>query len=84
MTRLLTPTIVDYVVTGHSKGSSRAGKAAFINEDNWEADRGPHAKMSDRFQVALLSAGRFNQTVNPIKRSEGTDEELQPNILSAS
>jgi hypothetical protein len=45
-------------VTGHSKGSSRAGKAAFINEGNWEADRGPYAEMSDRFQVALLSAGQ--------------------------
>ena len=45
-------------VTGHSKGSSRAGKAAFINEGNWEADRGPYAEQSDRFQVALLSAGQ--------------------------
>jgi hypothetical protein len=45
-------------VTGHSKGSSRAGKAAFINEGNWEADRGPYAEESDRFQVALLSAGQ--------------------------
>jgi len=45
-------------VTGHSKGSSRAGKAAFINEGNWEADRGPYAEKSDRFQVALLSAGQ--------------------------
>jgi len=45
-------------VTGHSKGSSRAGKAAFINEGNWEADRGSYAEQSDRFQVALLSAGQ--------------------------
>jgi len=45
-------------VTGHSKGSSRAGKAAFINEGDWEADRGPYADQSDRFQVALLSAGQ--------------------------
>jgi hypothetical protein len=45
-------------VTGHSKGSGRAGKAAFINEGNWEADRGPYADQSDRFQVALLSAGQ--------------------------
>jgi len=45
-------------VTGHSKGSGRAGKAAFINEGNWEADRGPYAEKSDRFQVALLSAGQ--------------------------
>jgi len=45
-------------VTGHSKGSSRAGKAAFINEGNWEAERGPYADQSDRFQVALLSAGQ--------------------------
>jgi acetyl esterase/lipase len=45
-------------VTGHSKGSSRAGKAAFINEGNWEADRGSYVEKSDRFQVALLSAGQ--------------------------
>jgi len=45
-------------VTGHSKGSGRAGKAAFINEGDWEADRGPYAEKSDRFQVALLSAGQ--------------------------
>ncbi len=45
-------------VTGHSKGSGRAGKAALINEGNWEADRGPYAEKSDRFQVALLSAGQ--------------------------
>ena len=45
-------------VTGHSKGSSRAGKAAFINEGDWEADRGPYTAKSDRFQVALLSAGQ--------------------------
>jgi acetyl esterase/lipase len=45
-------------VTGHSKGSSRAGKAAFINEGDWESDRGPHADQSDRFQAALLSAGQ--------------------------
>jgi hypothetical protein len=45
-------------VTGHSKGSSRAGKAAFINEGDWEADRGPYTEKSDRFQVALLSAGQ--------------------------
>ena len=44
-------------VTGHSKGSSRAGKAAFINED-LEANRGSYSDQSDRFQVALLSAGR--------------------------
>jgi hypothetical protein len=45
-------------VTGHSKGSGRAGKAAIINEGNWEADRGPYTGQSDRFQVALLSAGQ--------------------------
>jgi len=45
-------------VTGHSKGSGRAGKAAFINEGNWEADRGPYAEKSGRFQAALLSAGQ--------------------------
>jgi len=45
-------------VTGHSKGSSRAAKAAFINDGQREADPGPHAKHSDRFQVALISAGQ--------------------------
>jgi hypothetical protein len=45
-------------VTGHSKGSSRAAKAAFINDGQREVELGPHAKESDRFQVALLSAGQ--------------------------
>lgn len=45
-------------VTGHSKGSSRAAKAAFINDGEREKSPGPHAKQSDRFQVALLSAGQ--------------------------
>ena len=45
-------------VTGHSKGSSRAAKAAFINDGQREKDPGPHAKQSDRFQVALMSAGQ--------------------------
>jgi len=45
-------------VTGHSKGSSRAAKAAFINDGQREKDPGPHAKQSDRFQVALISAGQ--------------------------
>jgi hypothetical protein len=45
-------------VTGHSKGSSRAAKAAFINDGQREKDPGPHAQQSDRFQVALLSAGQ--------------------------
>lgn len=45
-------------VTGHSKGSSRAAKAAFINDGQREQDPGPHAKQSDRFQVALVSAGQ--------------------------
>ncbi len=45
-------------VTGHSKGSGRAGKAALINEGNWEVDPGPNDSQSDRFQVALLSAGQ--------------------------
>ncbi|MCH7917949.1 MAG: hypothetical protein IIC50_08175 [Planctomycetes bacterium] len=45
-------------VTGHSKGSSRAAKAAFINEAKWEDDLGPHAEQSARFQVTLLSAGQ--------------------------
>lgn len=45
-------------VTGHSKGSSRAAKAAFINDGQREKDPGPHAKQSDRFQVVLLSAGQ--------------------------
>ena len=45
-------------VTGHSKGSSRAAMAAFINDGQREKDPGPHARQSDRFQVALLSAGQ--------------------------
>lgn len=45
-------------VTGHSKGSSRAAKAAFLNDGEREKDLGPHAKQSDRFQVALMSAGQ--------------------------
>ena len=45
-------------VTGHSKGSSRAAKAAFINEATWEDDLGPHAEHSARFQVMLISAGQ--------------------------
>jgi hypothetical protein len=45
-------------VTGHSKGSSRAAKAAFINDGQREKDPGPHARQSDRFQVALVSAGQ--------------------------
>jgi len=45
-------------VTGHSKGSSRAAAAAFVNEPQWENDPGPHVEQSARFQVALLSAGQ--------------------------
>jgi len=45
-------------VTGHSKGSSRAAKAAFINEAQREDDLGPHADQSARFQVVLASAGQ--------------------------
>jgi len=45
-------------VTGHSKGSSRAAKAAFINEAQFEDDPGPHAEQSARFQVVLASAGQ--------------------------
>jgi hypothetical protein len=45
-------------VTGHSKGSTRAAMAAFINESECEADLGPHADQSAMFQVALISAGR--------------------------
>ncbi|MHC4170577.1 MAG: alpha/beta hydrolase [Planctomycetota bacterium] len=45
-------------VTGHSKGSSRAAKAAFINEAKFEDDPGPHAEQSARFQVVLASAGQ--------------------------
>jgi hypothetical protein len=45
-------------VTGHSKGSSRAAKAAFVNEAEFEDDPGPHAGQSARFQVVLASAGQ--------------------------
>jgi hypothetical protein len=45
-------------VTGHSKGSSRAAAAAFVNEPQWEDDPGSHVGQSARFQVALLSAGQ--------------------------
>ncbi len=44
-------------VTGHSKGSSRAAKAAFLNDGEREGDPGPNADQSDRFQASLLSAG---------------------------
>jgi len=45
-------------VTGHSKGSSRAAKAAFVNEAQFEDDPGSHADQSARFQVVLASAGQ--------------------------
>jgi hypothetical protein len=45
-------------VTGHSKGSSRAAAAVFVNEPQLENDPGPHVEQSARFQVALLSAGQ--------------------------
>ncbi|MEM7009869.1 MAG: prolyl oligopeptidase family serine peptidase [Verrucomicrobiota bacterium] len=45
-------------VTGHSKGSSRAAKAAYLNDGEKEGDLGPHADQSDRFQAVLLSAGQ--------------------------
>ncbi|MEM1295476.1 MAG: EF-hand domain-containing protein [Verrucomicrobiota bacterium] len=45
-------------VTGHSKGSSRAAKAAFLGDGEREGDRGPNAEQSGRFQAALLSAGQ--------------------------
>jgi hypothetical protein len=45
-------------VTGHSKGSSRAAKASFLNDGEREADPGPHGNQSDRFQASLLSAGQ--------------------------
>lgn len=45
-------------VTGHSKGSSRAAKAAFLNEGEGEGEPGPHQGHSDRFQASLLSAGQ--------------------------
>jgi dienelactone hydrolase len=45
-------------VTGHSKGSSRAAKAAFVNGPEFEDDPGPHADQSSRFQVVLASAGQ--------------------------
>ena len=48
-------------VTGHSKGSSRAAKAAFVNEAKWEDDPGPHAEQSARFQVVLASAGQHSK-----------------------
>ena len=47
-------------VTGHSKGSGRAGKAAFLNDGEREADPGPHGDQSDRFQACLLSAGQHD------------------------
>lgn len=48
-------------VTGHSKGSSRAAVAALVNETDCEADRGPHAEQSSRFQAALMSAGQHDK-----------------------
>ena len=48
-------------VTGHSKGSSRAAVAALVNETDCEANLGPHAKQSSRFQAALMSAGQHDK-----------------------
>ncbi len=48
-------------VTGHSKGSSRAAVAALVNETDCEADLGPHADQSGRFQAALMSAGQHDK-----------------------
>ena len=48
-------------VTGYSKGSSRAAKAAFVNEAEFEDDPGPHAEQSARFQVVLASAGQHTK-----------------------
>ena len=48
-------------VTGHSKGSSRAAVAALVNETDCEADLGPHADQSSRFQAALMSAGQHDK-----------------------
>ncbi len=48
-------------VTGHSKGSSRAAVAALVNETDCEANRGPHADQSSRFQAALMSAGQHDK-----------------------
>ncbi len=45
-------------VTGHSKGSSRAAKSAFLNDGEREGDPGPNVDQSDRFQAVLLSAGQ--------------------------
>ena len=48
-------------VTGHSKGSSRAAVAALVNETDCEADLGPYADQSSRFQAALISAGQHDK-----------------------
>ncbi len=45
-------------ITGHSKGGTRAAMSAVINKNELEADPGPYAGESSRFQVALISAGR--------------------------
>ena len=71
-------------VTGHSKGSSRAGKAAYLNDGEKEGDLGPHGDQSDRFQAVLLSAGQhatefliedgFLDEVGPDKRAAAEAE----------
>ena len=71
-------------VTGHSKGSSRAAKAAFLNDGEGEGEPGPNADMSDRFQASLLSAGQhateyliedgYLEEVGPDKREAGEEK----------
>jgi len=64
-------------VTGHSKGSSRAAKAAFVNDAKFEDDPGPHAEQSARFQVVLASAG---QHAKEFLIEDGYLDEVGPSI----
>ncbi|MCD6287958.1 MAG: hypothetical protein J7M12_02470 [Candidatus Hydrogenedentes bacterium] len=77
-------------VTGHSKGSSRAAKAAFINEAGFEDDPGPYADQSARFQVVLASAGQhakefliedgYLDEVSPAKRKSALRQQKEESI----
>jgi hypothetical protein len=68
-------------VTGHSKGSSRAAMAAFVNEAKWEEDQGPHSDQSGRFQVALISAG---QHAKEFLIEDGFLDEVSPRKADAA
>jgi hypothetical protein len=65
-------------VTGHSKGSSRAALAAFVNEASYEKNLDPHSNASARFQAVLLAAGKHDNAhlkEDGFTKRKGTDED---------